>query len=175
MQVIAILFLCFICFLCFIVGANGKCRSACRRRRKARAAAVQLDNVENILKTDKLSLFSRDYYFNGDRFYEAQMCPFINEHIAVNGSWPRELLSFEKKENFSREYFAKVYNASNFPLTYRNSGVYLDINDTQFEVEMRVYYNRFCKQNDDGTYGVIIAIIFATILAMMGCGKPKRR
>ena len=168
-----------ILFLAFIIVADGRCRASCRRRRRAyqaqRKALNQAINVANILSSDKLSLFSRDYFDSNSYLYNVQMCPFMNERIAVNGTWPQEPLSLEDKNRFSLEYFAKVYNPENFPLTYRNSGVYFDIRDKNFDLEMKKYYSSYCETRNGSFFGFILLVTFLAILATLCCAKPNRR
>lgn len=103
------------------------------------------------------------------------MCPFMNEHIAVNGTWPQEPLSLEAKNRFSLEYFTTIYNRENFPLTYRNSGVYFDIRDKNFDLEMKKYYSMHCETRKGSFFGFVLLVTFLAILATACCGKPNRR
>jgi hypothetical protein len=163
----------------FIIVADGKCRASCRRRRReyraASRALSQANNVAKIVSSDKLSLFSKDYFDSNNYLYNLQMCPFMNEHIAVNGTWPQEPLSLEAKNGFSLEYFIKIYNQENFPLTYRNSGVYFDIRDKNFDLEMKKYYTMHCERRNGSFFGFVLLITFLAILATACCGKPNRR
>jgi hypothetical protein len=168
-----------ILFLLFIIVADGRCRASCRRRRRVQRAQLQalnqVINVANILSSDKLSLFSKDYFDSNNYLYNLQMCPFMNEHIAVNGTWPQEPLSLETKNRFSLEYFTTIYNRENFPLTYRNSGVYFDIRDKNFDLEMKKYYRMHCEKRNGSFFGFVLLIILLAILATACCGNPTRK
>jgi hypothetical protein len=168
-----------ILFLAFIIVADGRCRATCRRRRRAYRAQLQAlnqaSNVANILSSDKLSLFSKDYIYSNNYLYNLQMCPFMNERIAVNGTWPQEPLSLEAKNRFSLEYFTTIYNRENFPLTYRNSGVYFDIRDKNFDLEMKKYYSMHCETRKGSFFGFVLLETFLAILATACSGKPNRR
>lgn len=154
-------------FLCFIISAVGGSRRARRRRIRERRARLQTANVINILSSNKLSPLSKDYYDSNDYLHKVKMCPFMDEHIAINGKWPQTPLSLETKDGFSREYFAKVYKPENFPLTYRKSGVYFDINGEEFDVEMKKYYKYYCEKSDESWFRVIFVATFLALMIFM--------
>jgi hypothetical protein len=60
-------------------------------------------------------------------------------------------------------------------LTYRNSGVYFDIRDKKFDLEMKKYYSSYCEKKNDSFFRIILVTIILAILATLCCAKPNRR
>jgi len=108
-----------------------------KRNRGDCSSCKQLLHVAEIMASKTLSLFSVDYLGSSGKYNKA-MCGYMNHRLFVNGSFAG--FTEETRVGFIQEYFARVYNERNFPLTYRAEGVTLRVTDG----EVRKFHAKYC-------------------------------
>lgn len=172
----------FVCVIIFVLAlycaiADARSRRSRRRikreRREAYQRMMQDKNLANIRGNNSLNILHTEHYGHADEdTFNRDMCHYMKTHVYSNGEW-YEPVSYSVRQEFIKEYFAKIYTPTNFPLTYRSQGVYIDANRRDFDMMLTQYYYNHCVKPNSDTTGVavfIMFILFTPVILLTGCG-----
>jgi hypothetical protein len=145
----------------------------------------QYTHVQMILSNREIDPLKSDFYFGTlmDTMYNYELCPMLNKCVRKTHTWspndpiykmPASLIShnFSKVElnQLNIAYMKNIYTEQNFPWTYRNKNVFINIkNDTANQL----YYN-YCKDHFRGIpsnvfpFCFCIGMVITVILHVLG-------
>jgi hypothetical protein len=130
-------------------------------------------HVQNILSKNILDPLKSDLYYGTvtDTMYNYELCTMLDNCVRKTHKWsPNDPIykvpAHQISHNFSKtelktlnsEYMKVIYTPNNFPYTYREKNVFININN---QTANQLYYN-YCKDHFRGEPSDVVPFLFCT-------------